>query len=194
MSVLTPYFRCTGGWFKPQSRNLSRMNGSSWRTTTGSMGQKACVCVERFCNFILLFSMFALDNQISKHLFEPKWTFYTNWFISGFRAVSFTLQTQDLLGTVVNILKSCCLSIDHIQDSKAAVDSPHQNGSISFSRPIKWDKTYYTFTGYRDPEEELDSSRQLEPILGYERLILYYGSWVVQMNVRNREVRCNSSS
>lgn len=84
----------------------------------------------------------------------------------GFRAVSFTLQTQDLLGTVVNILKSCCLSIDHIQDSKAAVDSPHQNGSISFSRPIKWDKTYYTFTGYRDPEEELDSSRQLEPILG----------------------------
>ncbi|XP_055490662.1 T-cell activation inhibitor, mitochondrial isoform X3 [Leucoraja erinacea] len=87
----------------------------------------------------------------------------------GFRAVSFTLQTQDLLGTVVNILKSCCLSIDHIQDSKAAVDSPHQNGSISFSRPIKWDKTYYTFTGYRDPEEELDSSRQLEPILGWRK-------------------------
>ncbi|XP_078253761.1 T-cell activation inhibitor, mitochondrial isoform X3 [Rhinoraja longicauda] len=85
---------------------------------------------------------------------------------SGFRAVSFTLQTQDLLGTVVNILKSCCLSIDHIQSSKAAVDSPHQNDSIPFSRPIKWDKTYYTFTGYRDPEEELDSSRQLEPTLG----------------------------
>ncbi|XP_051879139.1 T-cell activation inhibitor, mitochondrial isoform X2 [Pristis pectinata] len=85
---------------------------------------------------------------------------------SGFRTVSFTLQTQDLLSTVVNILKSCSLSIDHVQDSKVAMDLPHQNETIPFSRPIRWDKTYYTFTGYRDPEEELDCVQQLEPTLG----------------------------
>ncbi|XP_069777084.1 T-cell activation inhibitor, mitochondrial [Narcine bancroftii] len=84
---------------------------------------------------------------------------------SGFRAVSVTLQTQDLLSTVVNILKSCNLSTDHVQDSKHATDLPHQNRNIPLSRPIRWDKTYYAFTGFRDPEEELDCAHQLEPTL-----------------------------
>ncbi|XP_062912750.1 T-cell activation inhibitor, mitochondrial isoform X1 [Mobula hypostoma] len=84
---------------------------------------------------------------------------------SGFRIVSFTLHTQDLLSTVVNILKCCNLSSDHVQQSEVAVDFSHKNGTIPFSRPIRWDKTYYTFTGYQDPEEELGSARQLEPTL-----------------------------
>ncbi|XP_072906196.1 T-cell activation inhibitor, mitochondrial isoform X1 [Hemitrygon akajei] len=85
---------------------------------------------------------------------------------SGFRIVSFTLHTQDLLSTVVNILKSCSLSSEHVQHSELAVDFSHQSGTIPFRRPVRWDKTYYTFTGYRDPEEELGSAQQLEPTLG----------------------------
>uniref|UniRef100_UPI00398EB68A T-cell activation inhibitor, mitochondrial isoform X1 n=2 Tax=Pristiophorus japonicus TaxID=55135 RepID=UPI00398EB68A len=84
---------------------------------------------------------------------------------SGFRAVSFTLQTKDLLSTVVNILKSCNLSTEHVQDSQVDMGLNHQNGSTPLSRPIRWDKTYYAFTGYRDPEEELDCTRRMEPIL-----------------------------
>ncbi|XP_055066735.1 T-cell activation inhibitor, mitochondrial isoform X3 [Misgurnus anguillicaudatus] len=35
----------------------------------------------------------------------------------------------------------------------------------SFYRPIKWDKTYYTFTGFRDPEQELEQANKVEPTL-----------------------------
>uniref|UniRef100_A0A671M469 T-cell activation inhibitor, mitochondrial-like n=1 Tax=Sinocyclocheilus anshuiensis TaxID=1608454 RepID=A0A671M469_9TELE len=40
-----------------------------------------------------------------------------------------------------------------------------QQPGIAFYCPIKWDKTYYTFTGFRDPEQELEQARRVEPTL-----------------------------
>ncbi|XP_006000632.1 T-cell activation inhibitor, mitochondrial [Latimeria chalumnae] len=86
---------------------------------------------------------------------------------SGFRAVSFTLQTRDLLTTVLDVLQSCSLSTEHVQNFKDPVVSNHQHpgSSGSFYRPIKWNKTYYSFTGFRDPEEELEQARRVDPTL-----------------------------
>ncbi|XP_048384442.1 T-cell activation inhibitor, mitochondrial isoform X1 [Stegostoma tigrinum] len=85
---------------------------------------------------------------------------------SGFRPVTFTLQSKDLLSVVVTILKSCSLSTDHVQDSQIDRGLPERTRNVLFGRPIKWDKTYYTVTGYRDPEEELDCTVRMEPALG----------------------------
>ncbi|XP_043544659.1 T-cell activation inhibitor, mitochondrial isoform X2 [Chiloscyllium plagiosum] len=85
---------------------------------------------------------------------------------SGFRPVTFTLQNKDLLSVVVTILKSCSLSTDHVQDTQIDKGLPQQTATIPFGRPIRWDKTYYTVTGYRDPEEELDCTVHMEPALG----------------------------
>ncbi|XP_071375192.1 T-cell activation inhibitor, mitochondrial [Centroberyx affinis] len=86
---------------------------------------------------------------------------------SGFRSVSFTLHTKDVLSTVVNILKSCSLPVEHMKGLKArteAAKAPPVAG-MPFYRPIKWDKTYYAFTGFRDPEQELQQAKRVEPIL-----------------------------
>ncbi|XP_053570237.1 T-cell activation inhibitor, mitochondrial [Bombina bombina] len=76
----------------------------------------------------------------------------------GFRSVSFTLNTKDLLKTVLDILSSCSLSTDHVQGS--SVDS--REVKHGFYRPIRWDKTYYAFTGFKDPEEELEQAQRVE--------------------------------
>ncbi|KAG7474672.1 hypothetical protein JOB18_014331 [Solea senegalensis] len=86
---------------------------------------------------------------------------------SGFRSVKFTLHTNDVLSTVMNVLKSCSLSVEHMKGLKASAEaskSPPEAG-VPFYRPIKWDKTYYTFTGFRDPEQELQQARRVEPTL-----------------------------
>ncbi|XP_058503964.1 T-cell activation inhibitor, mitochondrial [Solea solea] len=86
---------------------------------------------------------------------------------SGFRSVKFTLRTNDVLSTVMNVLKSCSLSVEHMKGLKASAEaskSPPEAG-VPFYRPIKWDKTYYTFTGFRDPEQELQQARRVEPTL-----------------------------
>ncbi|XP_063778376.1 T-cell activation inhibitor, mitochondrial [Pseudophryne corroboree] len=80
---------------------------------------------------------------------------------SGFRSVSFTLNTRDLLSTVLGILNSCSLSTDHVQSLAEVMDSSKTTTS-SFYRPIKWDKTYYSFTGFKDPEEELEQAQKME--------------------------------
>nr|XP_055066732.1 T-cell activation inhibitor, mitochondrial isoform X1 [Misgurnus anguillicaudatus]XP_055066733.1 T-cell activation inhibitor, mitochondrial isoform X1 [Misgurnus anguillicaudatus] len=82
--------------------------------------------------------------------------------VSGFRIVSFTLQSKDVLNTVLDVLKSCSLSVEHIQEMK---QSSTAQPEPSFYRPIKWDKTYYTFTGFRDPEQELEQANKVEPTL-----------------------------
>ncbi|XP_078028138.1 T-cell activation inhibitor, mitochondrial isoform X3 [Epinephelus lanceolatus] len=87
--------------------------------------------------------------------------------VSGFRSVSFTLHTNDVLSTVKNVLKSCSLPMEHMKGLKAHSDiskSPPETG-LPFYRPIKWDKSYYTFTGFRDPEQELQQARRVEPTL-----------------------------
>ncbi|KAL2083883.1 hypothetical protein ACEWY4_019401 [Coilia grayii] len=87
---------------------------------------------------------------------------------SGFRTVSFTLQTKDVLSTVLDVLRSCSLSVEHMQGLKASAQrssSSVPEGAAPFYRPIKWDKSYYTFTGFRDPEEELQHAKRVEPSL-----------------------------
>lgn len=87
----------------------------------------------------------------------------------GFRTVSFTLQSKDVLSTVLDVLKSCSLSVEHLQGllKDETRHTPAQQPGTSFYRPIKWDKTYYTFTGFRDPEQELEQARRVEPTLRY---------------------------
>ncbi|XP_029959397.1 T-cell activation inhibitor, mitochondrial [Salarias fasciatus] len=80
---------------------------------------------------------------------------------SGFRAVSFTLRSQDVHSTVKNVLTFCSLPVDHM---KSPSERPPRGGT-PFYRPIKWDKSYYTFTGFRDPEQELQQTRRVEPTL-----------------------------
>ncbi|KAM3873585.1 T-cell activation inhibitor, mitochondrial [Diretmus argenteus] len=85
----------------------------------------------------------------------------------GFRSVSFTLHTKDVLSTVVNVLKSCSLPVEHMKGLKASMETaktPPGTG-MPFYRPIKWDKTYYSFTGFRDPEQELQQAKRVEPKL-----------------------------
>ncbi|XP_068944690.1 T-cell activation inhibitor, mitochondrial isoform X2 [Petaurus breviceps papuanus] len=84
----------------------------------------------------------------------------------GFRAVTFTLRSRDLLSTVLDILNSCSLSTEHIPSSTANVASQASTGARRmFDRPIKWDKTYYSFTGFKDPEEELEKVQRMETSL-----------------------------
>lgn len=88
----------------------------------------------------------------------------------GFRSVTFTLQAKDVLCTVVDVLKSCNLSVDHMQDllksrAENQSQSSAQHGGTPFYRPIKWDKTYYSFTGFRDPEQELEQAKKIEVTL-----------------------------
>uniref|UniRef100_A0A8D0BN35 T cell activation inhibitor, mitochondrial n=1 Tax=Salvator merianae TaxID=96440 RepID=A0A8D0BN35_SALMN len=85
---------------------------------------------------------------------------------SGFRAVRFTLHTRDLLSTVLDILKSCSLSTEHVQSLNGGGESQsNQKTERTFHRPIKWDKTYYSFTGFKDPEEELEQAQRMETTL-----------------------------
>ncbi|KAJ7322522.1 hypothetical protein JRQ81_018809 [Phrynocephalus forsythii] len=87
---------------------------------------------------------------------------------SGFRAVSFTLRTRDLLSTVLDILNSCSLSTEHVQNLNSNVDTRSNQGvQQPFPRPIKWDKTYYSFTGFKDPEEELEQAQHMETTLSF---------------------------
>ncbi|XP_064201519.1 T-cell activation inhibitor, mitochondrial isoform X1 [Anguilla rostrata] len=86
---------------------------------------------------------------------------------SGFRSVSFTLNTKDVLSTVQDVLRSCSLSMEHMQglESSAGPDGRPPQAGGAFYRPIRWDKTYYAFTGYRDPEQELEQAKRVEPTL-----------------------------
>uniref|UniRef100_A0A8D0BUU4 T cell activation inhibitor, mitochondrial n=1 Tax=Salvator merianae TaxID=96440 RepID=A0A8D0BUU4_SALMN len=89
---------------------------------------------------------------------------------SGFRAVRFTLHTRDLLSTVLDILKSCSLSTEHVQSLNGGGESQsNQKTERTFHRPIKWDKTYYSFTGFKDPEEELEQAQRMETTLRWQR-------------------------
>lgn len=88
----------------------------------------------------------------------------------GFRAVSFTLHTRDLLSTVLDILNSCSLSTEHVQ-SLNVNSQPHKEAKSTLNRPIKWDKTYYSFTGFKDPEEDLEQAQRVETTLTYVRLV-----------------------
>ncbi|KAA8591984.1 hypothetical protein FQN60_017358, partial [Etheostoma spectabile] len=88
---------------------------------------------------------------------------------SGFRPVSFTLHTNDVLSTVKNVLKSCSLPTEHMEGLAPSAEtskSPAEAG-LPFYRPIRWDKSYYTFTGFRDPEQELQQAQRMEPTLRF---------------------------
>ncbi|XP_047213303.1 T-cell activation inhibitor, mitochondrial isoform X3 [Girardinichthys multiradiatus] len=92
---------------------------------------------------------------------------------SGFRSVTFILHTNNVLSTVMNVLTSCSLPVEHIKELKerfGTFKSVPDTG-VPFYRPIKWDKSFYTFTGFRDPEQELQQARTVEPTLQLVTLI-----------------------
>lgn len=92
----------------------------------------------------------------------------------GFRAVKFTLHTRDLLSTVLYILNSCSLSIEHVQSLNTNVHSqPLKEAKRTSDRPIKWDKSYYSFTGFKDPDEDLEQVWRTETTLTYVRVFTY---------------------
>ncbi|XP_072268462.1 T-cell activation inhibitor, mitochondrial isoform X1 [Pyxicephalus adspersus] len=76
-----------------------------------------------------------------------------------FRSVSFTLDSKDLLSTVLGILNSCSLSTDHVQSPDKGTTPPKKE-ETTFYRPIKWNKSFYAFTGTKDPEEELEQAKK----------------------------------
>lgn len=84
---------------------------------------------------------------------------------AGFRSVSFTLQSSDVLSAVVNVLRSCSLPVEHMKSLSQSPQRSSTEGAQSFYRPIKWDKSYYSFTGFRDPEQELQQAKRVEPTL-----------------------------
>ncbi|XP_014831086.1 PREDICTED: T-cell activation inhibitor, mitochondrial isoform X1 [Poecilia mexicana] len=86
---------------------------------------------------------------------------------SGFRSVSFILHTNDILSTVMNVLTSCSLPVEHMERHEKSFGTCKSgpDGGESFHRPIKWDKSYYIFTGFRDPEQELQQTKRMEPTL-----------------------------
>lgn len=91
----------------------------------------------------------------------------------GFRAVTFTLHTRDLLSTVLYILNSCSLSTEHIQSLNTNVHSqPLKEATRISDRPIKWDKSYYSFTGFKDPDEDLEQVWRMETTLTYVRVFI----------------------
>lgn len=81
--------------------------------------------------------------------------------------MSFTLRTNDVLSTVMNVLKSCSLPVEHMKGLEVSSETSKSSleVGIPFYRPVKWDKSYYTFTGFRDPEQELQQARRVEPTL-----------------------------
>lgn len=84
----------------------------------------------------------------------------------GFRAVKFTLHTRDLLSTVLYILNSCSLSVEHVPSSNSSVHpQPLKEARGLPDRPIKWDKSYYSFTGFKDPDEDLEQVSRAETTL-----------------------------
>ncbi|RVE62232.1 hypothetical protein OJAV_G00154970 [Oryzias javanicus] len=93
-----------------------------------------------------------LQKSGSRHIEPTKLTFYmrdtkdsssTQTESSGFRAVSFTLRTSDVLSTVREVLGSCSLSVEHMQELRGSDSSK----------------------GFRDPEQELEQARRVEPVL-----------------------------
>uniref|UniRef100_A0A3Q2E9T9 T cell activation inhibitor, mitochondrial n=1 Tax=Cyprinodon variegatus TaxID=28743 RepID=A0A3Q2E9T9_CYPVA len=111
-----------------------------------------------------------LQKPGSKVVRPVKLTFYVRD-TKEFRSVTFMLQTNDVLSTVTNILTSCSLPVEHMKELKEGFGTPKglPNAGVPIYRPIKWDKTYYTFTGFRDPEQELQEARQVEPTLRWLR-------------------------
>ncbi|XP_061571210.1 T-cell activation inhibitor, mitochondrial-like [Cololabis saira] len=86
---------------------------------------------------------------------------------SGFQAVSFTLHTSDVLSTVMKVLASCRLPVEHVKDltGRSEASKGPSKAGLPFYRPIRWDKSYYSFTGFRDPEMELQQASRVEPTL-----------------------------
>jgi hypothetical protein len=84
----------------------------------------------------------------------------------GFRAVRFTLHSSDLLSTVLYILNSCSLPVEHVQSLNTNVHSqPLKEATGMPDRPIKWHRSYYSFTGFKDPDEDLTHVSRVETTL-----------------------------
>lgn len=81
--------------------------------------------------------------------------------------MSFTLQTKDVTSAVTDILKSCSLPVEHTGGLRSSTEASGGTPEAAepFYRPIKWDKSYYSFTGFRDPEQEQQRASRAAPTL-----------------------------
>lgn len=57
--------------------------------------------------------------------------------------------------------------MEHMRGLKASTETSGRApyAGVPFYRPIKWDKSYYTFTGFRDPEQEFQQAGRVDPTL-----------------------------
>lgn len=142
----------------PHSRSSSPFTSGKQGALSPTLVPECSARVE-FGRRFFFFFIFA-----SASLNLPSWS-------SGFRTVSFTLHTRDVLSTVTNVLKSCSLPVEHMSDLKLSSEkgSRRLEAAAPFYRPIRWDKSYYSFTGFRDPEEDLQRARTTEPTLRSSR-------------------------
>lgn len=87
--------------------------------------------------------------------------------------MSFVLCTDDVLTTVMNVLKSCSLPVEHMKGLTSDASQRSPKAGLPIYRPVKWDKSYYSFTGFKDPEQQqLQQARRVEAILGLVTLHL----------------------
>lgn len=158
-------------------RSPAHAQFSQWSSPFMSGTQRTAVMCNQTSSPRVQFPLILLTIFVSSVLRNLK---HPAWF-SGFRSVSFTLHTNDVLSTVTNVLKSCSLPMEHIKGLKASAEiSKSPEAGVPFYRPIKWDKSYYTFTGFRDPEQELQQARRVEPTL---RLVTLDLSSVSQLTI-----------
>lgn len=62
--------------------------------------------------------------------------------------------------------------MEHIRGLKVSTETSGRASyaGVPFYRPIKWDKSYYTFTGFRDPEQEFQQAGRVDPTLRLVKL------------------------
>ncbi|XP_002735104.1 T-cell activation inhibitor, mitochondrial-like [Saccoglossus kowalevskii] len=68
--------------------------------------------------------------------------------INHLHPVTFTVKSHNVRSTVKHILKSCMISTDRLESI------PVKRRGGSFPRPIRWDPTYYTYTGKTAPSSD----------------------------------------
>ncbi|XP_038076716.1 T-cell activation inhibitor, mitochondrial-like [Patiria miniata] len=72
---------------------------------------------------------------------------------SVFRSVTVSLLNRDIYTTVNNLLETCSLPTNNLQEISASRPLP-------FPRPIEWHHSYYAYTGKTDPYAEVKAKRQ----------------------------------
>ncbi|KAI4811738.1 hypothetical protein KUCAC02_014614 [Chaenocephalus aceratus] len=96
----------------------------------------------------------------------------TSW-PQGSAQWSFTLHTYDVLSTVWNVLKVLQPAhVKHMKDPQNSVETSKRppEGGGAFYRPIRWHKSYYSFTGFKDLSRSCSRPGGWSPLSSCEEL------------------------